>query len=178
MGLTALTRTQWVVEGVANADDISDWDNDDWEQFSPSRRRPGQILNANNNLINQSPFILPVSSLKCLKEASDISRYYNDIGQACTPANMRYQVISNFQVQHKSIEERLEEPTPDVPRISKGYTVPQWVDSFLIFLFKCSSAQCCTTMVYVSGTVEAVANSAPLLHVNQPHSDEHSSVAK
>ena len=33
-------------------------------------------------------------------------------------------------------------------------------------------------MAYVSRTVEAVASSAPLLHVNQPHFDEHGSVAK
>ena len=31
-------------------------------------------------------------------------------------------------------------------------------------------------MTYVSRTVEAVANSAPLLHVKPPHSDEHGSV--
>ena len=107
MGLTNLTRVQFFVEGVANADDISDWDNDDWEQFSPSRRRPGQILDANNNLINQSPFILPVSSLKCLKDASNIARYDNDIGRALTLANMRYQVIYNYQVQRKAIKARL-----------------------------------------------------------------------
>ena len=125
MGLTNLTRVQLFVEGVANADDISDWDNDDWEQYSPSRRRPGQILDANNNLINQSPFILPVRSLKRLKEAFNIACYNNDIGRALTPKNMRYQVISNFQVQQKAIEARLKEPTPDVPRLTKGSTVPQ-----------------------------------------------------
>ena len=150
MGLTALTRTQWVVEGVANANDISDWEDDNWGQFSSSCRRPGQILNANNNLINQAPFILPVRSLKRLR----ISRYYNDIWRALTPANMRYQVISNFQVQRKAIEARLKEPTPDVPRLTKGSTVPQWADSFCVFLSKCSSAQGCATMAYVSRTVK------------------------
>ena len=33
-------------------------------------------------------------------------------------------------------------------------------------------------MAYVSRMVEAFASSASLLHVNQPHSDEHGSVAK
>ena len=80
MGLTVLTHAQLVVEGVTNANDLSDWEDDDWDQFSSSCRRPGQILDANNNLINQAPFILPVRSLKRLKEASNIARYYNDIG--------------------------------------------------------------------------------------------------
>ena len=178
MGINVLTRAQLDVEGVANADDLSDWDDDDWDQFSSSCKCPGQILDINNNFINQAPFILTVGNLKHLKEASNISRYYNYIGQGLTTANMRYQVISNFQVQRKAIEARLKEHTPDVPRLTKVYTVPQWADSFCVFLSKCPSAQGCATMAYVSRTVEAVANPAPLLHVNQPHSDEHSSVAK
>ena len=96
MGLTYLTHAQMVVKGVANADNLSDREDDDWDQFSSSCRHPGQILDANINLINQAPIILPERSLKRLKEASNIDRYYNDIGIAFTPANMRYQVISNF----------------------------------------------------------------------------------
>ena len=153
MGLTALTRAQLVIEAVANTDDLSDWEDDDWDKFSSSCRRPGQIIDANNNLINQSPFILPVRSLKRLKEAFNIACYNNDIGRALTPTNMRYQVISNFQVQRKAIEARLKEPTPDVPRITKGYKVPQWANSFRLFLSNCSSAQGCATMAYVSRTV-------------------------
>ena len=87
-------------------------------------------------------------------------------------------MISNLQVQRKAIEARLKEPTPDVPRLTKGSTVPQWADSFRVFLSKRSSAQGCATMAYVSITVEAVLNPGPLLHVNQPHSDENGSVAK
>ena len=125
----------------------------------------GQILDANINLINQAPIILPERSLKRLKEAFNIACYNNDIGRALTPTNMRYQVISNFQVQRKAIEARLKEHTPDVPRLTKGYTVPHLADSFCVFLSKFSSAQRCATMLYVSRTVEAVASSAPLLHV-------------
>ena len=51
-GLTALTCAQFVVEDVTTADDLSDWGGDDWDQFSASCRRPGQILDTNNNLIN------------------------------------------------------------------------------------------------------------------------------
>ena len=43
---------------------------------------------------------------------------------------------------------------------------------------KCSSAQGCATMVYASRMVEAVENPDLLLHVNQQHYNEHSSVAK
>ena len=166
MGLTALTRAQLVVEGVANANDLSDREDDDWDQFSSSCRRTGQIIDTKNNLINQAPFVLPVRSLNCLKEPSNIAIYYNNIGRALTPANMRYQVIFNFQVQRKATEAILKEPTPDVTRITKGSTVPQWADSFRVFLSKCSSSQGCDTMTYVSRTVEAVTSSAILLHSN------------
>ena len=124
MGLTDLTRAQLVVKGVDNADDLSDWEDDDWDQFSLSCKCPGQIINANNNLTNQAPFVLTVRSLKRLKESSNIYLYYNNIGRALKPVNMRYQVISNFQFQRKAIEARLKEPTPDVPRLTKLYTVP------------------------------------------------------
>ena len=87
-------------------------------------------------------------------------------------------MISNFQVQHKVIEARLKEPTPDVPRLTKRSTDPQRADYFCVFPSKCSSAQGCATMAYVSRTVEAVDSSAPLLCVNQPHSDDHGSVVK
>ena len=89
MGLTALTRAKLVVKGVTNANDLGDREDDNWDQFSSSCRCPGQIIDANNNLINKAPFILPVGSLKRLKEASNISRYYNHIGRSPTPANMR-----------------------------------------------------------------------------------------
>ena len=72
----------------------------------------------------------------------------------------------------------MKELTPDVPRTTKGYTIPQWSDFFCVFLSKCSIAKGFATMAYVSRTVEAVASSAPLLHVNQPHFDEHGLVAK
>ena len=178
MGLTGLTRAQLVVKGVANADDLNDWEDDNWDQFSSSCRRPGQILEKNNDSINQAPFIIPVRSLKRLKEASNIASYYNDIIQALTPTNMRYQVISNFQVQRKAIEARLKEPTPDVPRLTKGSKVPQWADNFRVFLSKCSCAQGCATIAYASIMVEAVASYAPLIYVNQQNYDDHSSVAK
>ena len=154
MGLTALTRAQLVVEGVANVDDLSDWEDDDWDQFSSCCKRPGQVFDRNNNLINQDPFILPVMSLKRLIEASNIACYYNNIGQDLTPAKMRYEVISNFQVQRKAIGARLKEPTPNVPRLTKGSTVPHWAESFCVILSKCSSAQGCATMAYVSRTVK------------------------
>ena len=66
MGLTALTRAQLVFEGVANADDLSDREDDDWYQFYSNYRRLVQIFDANNNLINQDSFIIPVRSLKRL----------------------------------------------------------------------------------------------------------------
>ena len=91
---------------------------------------------------------------------------------------MRYQVISNFQVQRKTIEARLKEPKPYVPRLTKVSTVPQWDDSFRVFLSKCPSEQGCATMAYVSRTFEAFVSSAPSLHVNQLHCNEHGSTAK
>ena len=87
-------------------------------------------------------------------------------------------MISKFQVQRKAIEAILKKRTPYVPRLTKGSTVPQWDESFRVFLSKCSSAQGCATMAYVSITVKAVANYTPLPHVNQLHSDEHGSVKK
>ena len=95
---------------------------------------------------------------------------------------MRYPVINNFQVQRKAIESRLTKPTPapDVPRLTKGLTVPQWAALFRVFLTIYSSTQGCATMVYVSLKDKAVVNPAPVpvLVVNQPHYIEHGLVAE
>ena len=98
MGLTANTRAQLVIEGIGTTEDLSNWEDDDWDQFALSCRRPGRILDMNGNLVNQAPFHLPLRSLKRLKEASNITRFYDDSRRPLTAMNLRYPVIDNFKM--------------------------------------------------------------------------------
>ena len=69
MGLLVRTRQTLVNEGISVADDLHELEDDEWDQFSGNCKRPPQIVDPNNAklLINQSPFLVPVKSLKRLK---------------------------------------------------------------------------------------------------------------
>ena len=77
MGLSVRTRQALVDEGISVADDLHEWEDDEWDQFASNCKRPPQIVDPNNDnmLINQAPFLVPVKSLKRFKESSRIAHF-------------------------------------------------------------------------------------------------------
>ena len=95
MGLSVQTRQALVNEGISVADDLHEWEDDEWDQFAYNCKQPPQIFDPNNaNLfINQSPFLVPVKYLKRLKEASRIARFYKAVGLSLSQHHIRWQHV-------------------------------------------------------------------------------------
>ena len=91
MGLSDRTHAQLEIEGITDVADLSEWTDDQWDDFATNCCRPGQIPDPGNTavLIHQQPFIVPVRSLKRLKIASRMVRYYEQTDRALSAANMQ-----------------------------------------------------------------------------------------
>ena len=112
MGLLVRTRQTLVNEGISVADDLQKFEDDEWDQFSGNCKRPPKIVEPNNSnlLINQVPFLVPVKSLKRLKEALRIARFYKAVGRPLSHQKFRWQhVIKNYAIQQKAMEKMLKE---------------------------------------------------------------------
>ena len=72
MNLTTRTRTgSLVVEGIISVDDLAEWKDNGWDQWSSNCKKPDRIPDPNDAalLIAQAPLTLSVKSLKRLKIA-------------------------------------------------------------------------------------------------------------
>ena len=96
MGLSVQTRQALVNEWISMADDLHEWEDDEWDQFSSNCKWPPQIVDPNNSnlLINQAPFLVPIKYLKILKEASRIARFYKAFGRPLSQQKMRWQHVT------------------------------------------------------------------------------------
>ena len=66
MGISACTQAQLAGEGIANLDDLTDFNNKEaWAQIVENCKRTPKIADPNNanQLVVQEPFQLPVNSL-------------------------------------------------------------------------------------------------------------------
>ncbi len=117
MGLTNRTRLQSLLpEGIAFVADLAEWEDDDWDQWYANCRRPPKIQDPANvdALIDVLPFPVPVKSLKRLKLASRLVRFYQSVDRDLTAANMRWEVIKNFDEQKKALDEKAKETVPEL----------------------------------------------------------------
>ena len=57
MGFSVRTRQTLVNEGISVADDLHEWEDEEWDQFASNCKQPPQIFDPNNAklLINQAP---------------------------------------------------------------------------------------------------------------------------
>ena len=102
MGPSLRTRQALVNEGISVADDLHEWEDEEWDQFASNCNQPPQIFDPNNDnlLINQAPFLVPVEYLNILKEASRIARFCEVVGRPLSQQHMRWQhVIENCAIQ-------------------------------------------------------------------------------
>ena len=175
MGLSVRTRQALVNEGISMADDLHEWEDDEWDQFASNYKQQTQIVDPNNAnlLINQSPFLVPVKYLKRLKEASRIAHFYKAVGRPLSQQNMRWQhVIENYAIQRKEMENMLKEDVPDVTKLTKGTTVAAWAACMRVFLSKVSSVRDQATLIYMARLDENV-GALKAMKANKPHSINH-----
>ena len=107
--------------------------------------------------------------------ALDVAKYYEMTSRDLCPTNMLWNVLKNFEVQHKALKEKKEKNPPEVPRYSKNMGVPKWVESFKIHLRAIIGVQG-VPLAYVIREIDMVAVIPPPLAIDQPHSEEHGTV--
>ena len=132
MGFSNSTFTlSFILEDIASVDDLSDWDDDDWEKWNSNSKKSDRFQNPNNaaNIIAQVPFKVPVNSLKRLNIASKLIRYYDSVSIVLSAANIRWMVMNNFEIQRKYMVEKSKETKSDASKLVKNTTVANWKDS-------------------------------------------------
>ena len=126
MGLPPATFQQLAQEGITTVEDLSEFSKEDIDNLASTLRktpRPGVNPAAN--------FVFGAKSQKRLAVATEIVRYYNNVGRQITAANMRWtNILNNFEIQWKSLQERKKKDPPSTPKIAKGVTVMKWSESF------------------------------------------------
>ena len=122
-------------EGIITVGELAEWKNDDWDQWKNNCKNPDTIPDPVNpaNLIHQTPFAIPVKSLKRLKAASELIRYYDSVSIELTATKIRWKVIENYKIQRKAIYLRIKQTVPDVPNIGKTTNVVKWKDSIMVY---------------------------------------------
>ena len=120
MGLSNRTRTlSLIIEGIASVDDLADWDDNDWDKWHSKSKNPDRVQDPSNaaNLISQVPFKVSVKSLKRLKIASKLIRYYDSVSIVLIAAKILRVVMNNFDIQRKYMFKKYKQTKPDVPRL-------------------------------------------------------------
>ena len=179
MGLQAEAIQRLQQEGLTTVADLADFDADTWKNTGENLRKPGGMIPDPANpgaFVPAPPVVFGAKSQKRLTVASDLVRYYAEVGREPTPANMQwFQVGRNFEIHWKALKSKKEEDIPDVPKITKALPVIKWTEAFRDFLARVIGART-IPLSYVIRVVEDVPVNAPNLAANQPYSFEHGSV--
>ena len=125
MAIPRATVQQMGSEGITSVDDLSEFSKENIDNLASSLRKTPRPAPATGN------FVLGAKSQKRLIVAADAVRYYETVGRPLTAANMKWsQVLSNFEIQWKSITDRSSKDPPETPKITKGTTVMKWSEAF------------------------------------------------
>ena len=176
-GLDHRTRVSLLnVEGITSMDDLADWEDDDWDRWATSYKKPDKDLTT-GNLVEQQAFQLTVKSLKRLKLASALVRYYESVSIPLTHMNMKWLVLKSFDTQMKAMKDRKRGEVADVPKLSGNTTVPRWNDSLKAYMNEVFGARG-ATLRYLMRESDTVPAAGPLtvLAANSPHTAEGKSI--
>lgn len=175
-GLSNRTRLKLVAEGITNVEDMTEFEDEDWDNFAYTCKRPPQVADANGALVNVAPYELPVMSLRRLKVASELIRFYTDTGRTLSAANLMWNTVGkNFEVQWKALKTAAKKDSNDVPKLTATSVITNWFDSFVIFLDGEMGVRK-SPLSYVVRENEVVPAAEPVLVAGQPHSVLYGSV--
>ena len=172
-GLENRTRIDSLdAEGISSIDDLAEWEDDDWDQWSKNCKRPDKSPDPNNpgQLIDTVPYSLSVKSLKRLKIASKLVRYYQSVSIGITASNMRWVVLKNFSIQIEAMSLKSKESNPEIPKMTNKLSIAKWDDSLRAYMSLVFGARN-ATLEYLMRPAVAVVNPHPPLKTDCPHSD-------
>ena len=141
MGLPHKTIMQMQQEGIQTVADLADFEKQSLQQLADNLRKPGgRIPDPNPNAapgatIPMPAFTYGAKSQKRLTVACDLVRFYQTVGRDLTATNIQWnQVMSNFEIQWKTLKDRRDEDDSDVPKITKALPIIKWTEAFQDFL--------------------------------------------
>ena len=167
-----MTRTlSVVIEGIATAEDLAFWDEEDWDQWNFICKNPYRVQDTNNtaNLITQVPFKVSVKSLKRLNIASKLIRYYDSVPIVLIDAKIQRVMMNNFDIQCKSMVEKYRQTKPDVPKLVRNTTVANWNNSVKVYAAQVFGARK-ATLEYLLRPNDEVVSPHPHLVMDHPYS--------
>ena len=182
MGLPHGTVVQLAVEGIATVYDLADFDKESLKAVADNLRRPaGRVQDPDPGAdpgatIPTPPFVFGAKSHRRLLVATDLIKYYNEVGRVITPANIAWNhVMKNFEIQWKALKERQSDDPPDTPKITRALPVLRWTEAFKDFLSRVIGVRT-IPLSYVIREEATPPAAIPALANDQPHSAEHKSV--
>ena len=181
MGLSNRTRVDYLQsEGILTVADLSDWEDDEWYQWCSNCKNPDRIHDQEDGaavgaLINQVPFSVPARSLKRLKIASRIVRYYNSVGIDLTVTNICWTVMDNFNVLGNYLKDKPKETAPNVSNLLPSMNVTKLNDATNVHSSQVFGDRK-SNLSYIIREDAAFPEVAPSLLLNQPNSVEAGSI--
>ena len=116
-----------------------------------------------------APDSLSVKSLKRLKTASKLVRYYDLVAIPLKAANMKWLVMDNFITQRKAMDSKAKDTKPNGSKLTKTMTVAKWDDSLCLYASQVFGARK-STLEYLLRKEKAVSPTPPTFRTNCPHS--------
>ena len=107
-----------------------------------------------------------------LHAARKATKYYEMIHRDMTPANMSWSVMKSFEERWDALVERKDSDDPIVPKLTKGISVPKWLEYFYLYLRTVIGKRGIPLYSVVCDLV-AVSEPAPPLIYGEPYSEEH-----
>ena len=179
MGIPEATRQELQHEGCVLIDDLANFTDDTWKQVAENFKKPrGMVPDpaVNGGMMPAPPIVFGAMSMQRLKVASDLVKYYEEVGRAPTPASMAWNpVMKNFAIHWKALKDRKDKDPPDVPKITKALPVMKWTEAFQDYLTLRLGART-IPLSYVIRTTVDVPEDPPALMAGQPYSGEDGSV--
>ena len=172
MGLSNQTHLQLQLEGTTMMGDMAEWDTDQWDDFATDCRRPVMVPGAADPaiLVYQLTFLVPVCSLKRLKTASKMVKYYQEKDCALSVANMQWStVLADIEVQYKAMNNDIKRDPTAIPNLKKNGVVTKWSPSFETAISQhCGTLE--TSLKYLMQENILVPATTPPLANGMPHS--------
>ena len=121
MAIPAATIPALNAEGIADPDDLAEFDDELIDEVVKNIRRPPGGANAQQ---------IGAKSVKRLKITAHMIRHYNQTGRETTVANCRWeQVGKNFEIEWKALQEKKAQEEPEPPLL-ENRNVMTWLESF------------------------------------------------
>lgn len=167
MGIPASTQERLAThENIVSVESLIDYNKDAFSDIASNLRKPGGTMpdpNDPNLRVPQTPFVISAMSLQKLQVASVATSYYKMIGRELTHVNMHYtNVLKDFHMQWKALEERKKEDEPKVPIVTKGLQITKWTDTFNDFCWKVIGARNIPLAYVIRDRVDVEPNPPPL----------------